>query len=63
MYERLKDASDETSSIVLAGGGSNLALPLLSISKKFAQLDRPQDANALGLAIVAGIQKPQAIAA
>lgn len=63
MYERLKDASDETSSIVLAGGGSNLALPLLSISKKFAQLDRPQDANALGLAIVAGIQTPQAIAA
>jgi hypothetical protein len=63
MYERLKDASDETSSIVLAGGGSNLALPLLSISKKFAQLDRPQDANALGLAIVAGIQMPQAIAA
>jgi hypothetical protein len=63
MYERLKDSSDETSSIILAGGGSNLALPLLSVSRKFTKLDRPQDANALGLAIVAGIQTPQAIAA
>ena len=63
MYERLKDAADETSSIILAGGGSNLALPLLTVSKKFTQLDRPQDANALGLAMVSGVMQTGAIAA
>ena len=55
MYERLKAEADETSSIILAGGGSNLANPLLSVSPKFCQLDRPQDANALGLAMISGV--------
>jgi Actin like proteins N terminal domain len=63
MFEKLKAESDETSAILFAGGGANLTLPLHGISRKVCPLDRPQDANALGLAMIAGIQVPQPVAA
>jgi hypothetical protein len=63
MFEKLKNESDETSAITFGGGGANLTKPLHSISSKVCLIDRPQDANALGLAMIAGINISQLIAA